>query len=188
MLIKLKIGLKFDKHISAKINSANRVLGSIKHSIREAPAASKLLAYTSLCRPILEYADCLWDPADKSSSEAIEQVQKQAVRFVKNIRGRHGVADALSKLELSTLKDRRLNHRIALLLRILSNEEVNQSLSAAYEKIVKKPTGYNRCYQGCKQGSTQIGLCLISALLQQLLPKTIRDLRIGSYNTTSTTT
>ena len=128
----------------------------------------------------------MWDPADKSSSEAIEQVQKQAVRFVKNIRGRHGVADALSKLELSTLKDRRLNHRIALLLRILSNEKVNQSLSAAYDEIVNNQEGTTVVTRAASKGQPRSVYASSPLYYNSFLPKTIRDLRIGSYNTSST--
>ena len=44
------------------MDKASRILGTIKHTIRTAPEKSKLLAYTSLCRPIMEYADTLRDP------------------------------------------------------------------------------------------------------------------------------
>ena len=47
------------------------------HQIRSSNAlqSAKLLAYSSLCRPILEYADVLWDPADAASIEELEVVQ-----------------------------------------------------------------------------------------------------------------
>jgi len=32
--------------------------------VYDAPKDAKLLAYTSLCRPILDYADVVWDPED----------------------------------------------------------------------------------------------------------------------------
>jgi len=35
---------------------------------------AKLLAYTSLCRHILDYADAVWDPAAKSKVQDIELV------------------------------------------------------------------------------------------------------------------
>ena len=34
----------------------------IKRALYDAPKDAKLLAYTSLCRPLIEYASALWDP------------------------------------------------------------------------------------------------------------------------------
>jgi len=47
---------------------------------------AKLIAYLSLCKPILEYADTLWDPTNKSACEEIEHVQNQAIRFIANLK------------------------------------------------------------------------------------------------------
>ena len=79
----MQSNLRFEQHITTKIKSASKVLGCIKYSLHEAPEKGKLLAYTSLCRPILEYADTLWDLSDNTSRDAIEHVQSQAVRFIK---------------------------------------------------------------------------------------------------------
>ena len=53
-----------------------------------APKEAKLLAYTSLCRPILEYADVVWDPSARSKIHDIELVQNSAIRFISNLKGR----------------------------------------------------------------------------------------------------
>ena len=60
-----------------------QVLVYIKHSLQVAPKEYRLLAYTALCQPILEYGDTLWDPAENSTSNEIELVQNQAIRFIK---------------------------------------------------------------------------------------------------------
>ena len=57
------------------------------------PQPAKLLAHSSLCLPILEYADALWDPADAVSIQEFEAVQNRAIRFVKSIKGRHGLQE-----------------------------------------------------------------------------------------------
>ena len=57
--VTLQQNLKFEKHISEKVDKARRILGTIKHTIQTAPEKSKPLAYTSLCRPVMEYADTL---------------------------------------------------------------------------------------------------------------------------------
>jgi len=53
----IQLNFKFDQHITFKKNKASKILGAIKHVLHEAPREGKLLAYTSLCRPILEYVD-----------------------------------------------------------------------------------------------------------------------------------
>jgi len=60
-----------------------------------------------------------WDPAKKQTAEQIENVQWKAVRFISNLRGRESVSGARQWLGLIPLADRRKNHRITLLLRIL---------------------------------------------------------------------
>ena len=49
--------LKFDQHMALKKDRASKTLGAIKHILKQAPQEGRLLAYTSLCHPILKYAD-----------------------------------------------------------------------------------------------------------------------------------
>ena len=44
--------LKFDQHIIDKCLKSWKLLGGIKHLIYDAPKRAKLLAYTSLCKPM----------------------------------------------------------------------------------------------------------------------------------------
>jgi len=58
----------FDQHLSQKIDKATKILGAMKYMLNSAPIPRKLLAYTSLCRPIQEYADTLLGPCKKADS------------------------------------------------------------------------------------------------------------------------
>ena len=49
--------LKFDQHMALKKDKSSKTLETIKQILKHAPKEGRLLAYTSLCRPILEYAD-----------------------------------------------------------------------------------------------------------------------------------
>ena len=71
----------------------------VSNVLNDDPQSAKLLTYTSLCQPILEYADLLWDPADTASIQEIKAVQNKAIRFVKNIRGRHGITESWANRE-----------------------------------------------------------------------------------------
>jgi len=57
----LKPNLKFTNHIRTKIVKARRQLGLNKRAPHNAPTDARLLAYTSLCRPHIEYATFVWD-------------------------------------------------------------------------------------------------------------------------------
>ena len=58
----MQSNLKFDQHISLKKDKASKTLGAIKHILKQALQEGRLLAYTILCRLILEYAGTVWDP------------------------------------------------------------------------------------------------------------------------------
>ena len=45
----------------------------------DALQSTKLLEYTSLCRPLLGYADTLQDPANTDSTQETEVVQNKAI-------------------------------------------------------------------------------------------------------------
>ena len=40
--------------------------------------------YTSLVRPILEYASAAWDPRSQNNIKSLERIQRQAAQFCKN--------------------------------------------------------------------------------------------------------
>ena len=56
----MQSNLKFNQHIALKKDKASKTLGAIKHILKQAPQEGRLLAYTSLCGPILEYAVTVW--------------------------------------------------------------------------------------------------------------------------------
>ena len=66
---------KFDQHIALKKDKASKTVGAIKHILKQAPQKGRLLAYTSLCRPILEYADTVCDPTLAKEVESLEMLQ-----------------------------------------------------------------------------------------------------------------
>ena len=63
--VTLQSDLTFNLHIAEKSIKSNKILGGIKHLMHNAPQEAKLLAYTSLCQPILEYADVVLDQSAK---------------------------------------------------------------------------------------------------------------------------
>ena len=76
--------LKFDSHISSKINKANRNLGIINRSITYMDKSVFLNLYKTLVRPHLEYASPVWSPFLRKQQVAIENVQRRATRLFTN--------------------------------------------------------------------------------------------------------
>ena len=179
--VTLQSDLKFRSHLSEIMGSANKTLGCIKYTLHGAPEKAKLLAYTSLVRPRLEYADVLWDPSGNTSIGELELIQNKAIRFVKCIKGRHGVTEGRSSLGLQTLQERRKSHRISLLMRILSEQNNHETLSADYDEIVNCRSQNTMETRAAKRGEPTSIQASSTTYHNSFLPKTIRDLRIGSH-------
>ena len=84
-------------HIEYTTQKAQKVV-----RLHDAPEKIKLLAYSTLCQPILEYASEVWDPSSRKLEQQIEAVQRKAVRFIKNLKG---ISDSVTEiLKLSGMK------------------------------------------------------------------------------------
>ena len=152
-------------------------LGGIKHLMHNAPQEAKLLAYTSLCRPILEYADVVWDPSVKSKVHDIELIQNKAIRFIANLRGRDdSVSVTRKRLKLEGLEERRKNHRLCLLTGILQAEEQHNTLLKNYEEAMgnRQPETMNTRAATREPRSISTSK---NAYHTNFLPRTIHDLR-----------
>ena len=62
-------------------------------------------------------------------------VQNRAVRFISRLKGSDSVSETRCKLGLQTLQERRKNHGLTLLTRILQAEDMHSALSSAYEEL-----------------------------------------------------
>ena len=62
--------------------------------------------------------------------QELETVKNRAIRFVKSIKGRHGITEGRTALGLQESKDRRKSHRLALMTKILSEDEKDAVLSS----------------------------------------------------------
>ena len=77
--------LSWDHHIKQAVSKATRTLNLIRRKFSACSKEVKLASYKSLVRPHLEYAQCAWDPYKKTQIEALEMVQRRAVRFISGI-------------------------------------------------------------------------------------------------------
>ena len=91
----------------------------MKRVLYDETEKAKLLAYTTLCRPQVEYASTIWDTSTKQLQHELDMVQNGAIRFICKLKGRDSVTEALEKLGVQTLGVRRKTSRRNFLLRIL---------------------------------------------------------------------
>ena len=87
------------KHIATMTNMANSKLLFLCSNLKGCPEKLKQTAYFSLIHSFMEYGATVWDPYQKSNSEKVERVQRQAERFVKSWYSRYSsVSDMLDVL------------------------------------------------------------------------------------------
>ena len=173
----LQQDLCFDSHIDSKIASARKLLGAIKFMPHGASIEGKTPAYTSLCRPILEYAHVVWDPVCKQAINSLEKVQTDAVKFIANLRGRTSITEARERLGLELLSKRRRNHRLSLLNKILSNESKHSALASAYDEISQDRVDYTMTTRSQTRGELNSISATSKNYHNSFLPRTIRDIR-----------
>ena len=67
--------MSFSSHISNITCNAMRTLNFVKRNLYKCNGDTKCMAYTSLVRPVLEYASSVWDPHLNKNILAIEMVE-----------------------------------------------------------------------------------------------------------------
>ena len=113
--------LKWASHINKISNKANSVLGFIKRNLKHTNRDLRELAYTSLVRSILEYSSTVWDPFYQKDIDRLERVQRRAARFVLNdYKPLSSVTSMVSQLGWKPLAERRREHRLSLLYKIIN--------------------------------------------------------------------
>jgi hypothetical protein len=77
--------LKWDEHINSCIKKANRRLGLVKRTVGYTCSSPvKLLCYTTLVRPLIEYSSQVWSCNVKKLIVNLESVQRRATKFILN--------------------------------------------------------------------------------------------------------
>lgn len=106
-----------------------------------APASSKLLAYTTFVRPVLEYANTVWFPHSLISITKLESVQRKAIRFVYNKYKRtDSPTNLLASSGVGTLSTRAKQARLKFLYQLLHD---------SYKIDVSKYVAFSQSHPTC---------------------------------------
>ena len=113
--------LSWSKHVSAIAGKAHRSLGFLRRNFKHCSRQVKAATYTTVVRPVMEYAAPVWDPYRQADIKALDEVQRRAARYVYNdytTRTPGCVTDMVKDLEWESLQDRRQISRLCLLYKI----------------------------------------------------------------------
>ena len=123
--VELSDNMKYNLHIESITSKASRVLGYGKRNLRHCPKVVKERAYQSLVRPKLEYSSTTWDPQHVTQKRQIEQVQRNAARFVSNkpfnYQNPTSVTSMIQQLNWPTLDARRRSYDLVLMYKVVHN-------------------------------------------------------------------
>ena len=115
--------LNWTAQCNSVARKAQQTLGVIRRNLNKCPTHIKSIAYTTLVRPILEYASASWDPHCLKHIKTLERIQRQAARFCTHNYSREpGTVTQLFKdLQWDTLQTRRKIKRLSIIYKMEHN-------------------------------------------------------------------
>ena len=97
------------------MTKAHRSLNLLRRNLSGCSSETKEKAYTTLVRPVLEYAGAVWDPYQANHISKLESVQCKTARFVRADYSRYSdVTRMMDNLGWRTLQERRFVSRMSL--------------------------------------------------------------------------
>lgn len=121
--VTLTNNLSWNKHIETVCSSSFRNLCFLRHKLKLAPPNVKQLAYYTMIRPKLEYACTVWDPHTKTNINALERIQRKAVRFIfSKYRTTDSPSALLLQHNIQSLETRRRILRLRFLFLLKTNK------------------------------------------------------------------
>jgi hypothetical protein len=99
--------LKWNTQVSKVTAKANRSLGMVKRHLKQAPKKTKLIAFKTMVKPILEYACQVWSPHTVGLTNTIEKVQNNALRWIYRLNKTDSITECRNLNNIVSLADRR---------------------------------------------------------------------------------
>ena len=137
--------LSWSQHVATIVSKAHQQFCFIRHNLHGSPYKCQETTFIALTRSQLEYCSSIWDPIFNKDSDSIEKVQRKAACWARDQYGSISVTQLLKDLKWRPLADRRRDHWIILLYRILHGS-VNippPTLENQKELLVMFPTQTN---------------------------------------------
>ena len=174
--------LRWNEHIDTITKKANATRAFIQRNLQHCPRSTKATCYTTLVRPLVEYACTVWDPHTANNIQKLEAVQPRSARFVMNIYSQtSSVTSMLDTLQWSSLEERRARCKAVMMYRIVHGlvavppSELQPTMSAARGHTHRFMVPYART-QIYKQSFFPDGIRIWNSLPQRAVDSTSLDL------------
>ena len=79
------------------------------------------IIYTTFIRPILEYADVIWDNCNDYEKQELEKIQIEAARIDTGAPKHLSVRNLYNEIGWETLETRRINYKLILFYKMYNN-------------------------------------------------------------------
>jgi hypothetical protein len=99
--------LKWKDHITNITGQANKQLGMIKRCLTYACSKTKITAFNTIVRPILEYATQVWSPWEVGLTKEVDRVHRRGIRWAYNLDRTDSVDNFMTSNDIENLKERR---------------------------------------------------------------------------------
>ena len=178
--VHLSSNMEWSEHIDRTVAKGHRTVGFLRRNFSSCSTAAKAATYTTMVRPILEYASVVWDPTASNDIKKLEMVQRVAARYAKNNYKRETgtVTNLLHELAWQTLEERRKSARLQMLYKIHTGL-VDLDSNAFYCRADRRTRGI-RLFQERTESLPQFHL--------SFFPRTLRDWNKLPHQATSAPT
>ena len=129
--------------------------------------------YTTFIRPLVEYADVVWDNISKAEEEDLDKIQHEAARIISGATRLVSLSNLYIETALEPLKDRRRKHKLILFYKMFN------SMTPSYlSSMIPSRVGDTTTYPLRNSGNIRNIPCRSQLLSNSFLPSTI-----SSWNT-----
>ena len=119
--LNISSNLTWNHHIDIISKKANNITAFLRRNLKSCPSHIKARCYTTLIRPIVEYASSVWDPITQNSKKQLEMVQRRAARAVAgDFKTTSSTTQMMKDLGWPTLEERRKRQKVTVFYRLLN--------------------------------------------------------------------
>ena len=110
--------LSWQKHIHSTARKADATRAFLQRNMRGCPRDTRAQCYSTLVRPIMEYASTIWDPHTQKDIDCLEKTQRCCTRFVyQDFQRTSSVTQMMTQLGWESLAERRAKAEATMMYR-----------------------------------------------------------------------